>query len=118
MQQEIQESAYRAQKAIEACEQLVVGVNAHQVEEALELERLEVDPAVERSQRERLESLRAGRDAKKAAALLERLADAAAGEDNLMPLFIECVESGLTLGEICDALRAVWGEYRAGTTIL
>jgi methylmalonyl-CoA mutase N-terminal domain/subunit len=62
-------------------------------------------------QQERLRTLRARRDSSRAAQLLQTLETAAGGTDNLMPLILECVEQDLTLGEICGALRAAWGEY-------
>jgi methylmalonyl-CoA mutase N-terminal domain/subunit len=113
MQNEIQNAAYAAQQEIEHKEQIVVGVNQFQVNEEMTLERLKVDPAIELGQRERLKKLREGRDPKKAAELLGKLKTAATGTENLMPLFIECVEHDITLGEICNTLRSVWGEYVA-----
>jgi len=113
MQNEIQNAAYAAQQAIERGEQIVVGVNQFQVEEDLTLERLKVDPAIETSARERLKKLRENRDQKVAEQLLAKLKTAAQVTENLMPLFIECVENDITLGEICNALRDVWGEYVA-----
>ncbi|GAB4458840.1 MAG: methylmalonyl-CoA mutase family protein [Anaerolineales bacterium] len=113
IQNEIQNAAYAAQQAIERGEQVVVGVNQFQVEEELTLERLKVDPAIELRQKERLQELRKSRDGERVASLLSRVADAAKGNENLMPLFIECVENNITLGEICNTLRAVWGEYTA-----
>jgi methylmalonyl-CoA mutase N-terminal domain/subunit len=113
MQNEIQEAAYAAQKAIERGEQVVVGVNQFLADEQVTLERLQVDPAIEAAARQRLADLRAKRDAAKAAELLRRVEVAARGTQNLMPLFIECVEHDVTLGEICNTLRGVWGEYVA-----
>lgn len=113
MQSEIQNAAYAAQQAIERGEQVVVGVNQFAVDEEITLERLRVDPAIELGQRERLKRLRETRDQRLAEELHSRLKSAASGGDNLMPLFIECVENGVTLGEICNALRTVWGEYVA-----
>ncbi len=112
MQNEIQDSAYKFQKEVESKAQIVVGVNSFQVEETKELERLKVDPAIEENQRQNLAQLRVARDVHKAQELLGRLAVAAKGSDNLMPLFIECVENDLTLGEICGVLRREWGEYQ------
>jgi methylmalonyl-CoA mutase N-terminal domain/subunit len=112
MQSEIQQAAYHVQKSIEKKEQVVVGVNAFQVEENLTLERLKVNPAIEVGQRARLDEVRRKRDAHKVSELLTRLEGAARGKDSLMPLFIECVEEYVTLGEICGILREVWGEYR------
>jgi methylmalonyl-CoA mutase N-terminal domain/subunit len=113
MQNEIQNAAYAAQQAIEKKEQIVVGVNQFMVEEDLTLERLQVDPAIEASARERLKKLRDSRDQRVADELLGKLKEAARGTENLMPLFIECVENDITLGEICNTLRGVWGEYVA-----
>jgi len=113
MQNEIQNAAYAAQQAIEKKEQIVVGVNQFQMDEELTLERLQVDPAIEAAQTARLKALRDNRDQQIVDQLLNQLAAAARGTDNLMPLFIECVENDVTLGEICNALRGVWGEYMA-----
>jgi methylmalonyl-CoA mutase N-terminal domain/subunit len=113
VQVEIQNAAYEFQKAMEHKEEIVVGVNAYQVEEAVELERLKVDPSIEQQQRQRLSALRQGRDNARASELLTHLESAARSTDNLMPLFIECVENRITLGEICGLLRKVWGEYQA-----
>ena len=113
IQGEIQEAAYAFQQAMERGDETVVGVNAFQVDEKVDLERLSVDPAIEQSQRRRLAELRARRDAGKAAELKGRLESAARSTENLMPLFIECVEHDLTLGEICNVLRGVWGEYES-----
>ena len=112
VQDEIQEAAYAFQRALEGGEEIVVGVNAFQVEENIELERLQVDPAIEQQQRARLAALRAGRDAAHASELLSRLESTARTSENLMPLFIECVENSITLGEICGVLRGLWGEYQ------
>jgi methylmalonyl-CoA mutase N-terminal domain/subunit len=112
IQGEIQESAYRYQRDIESDEKIVIGMNAYQVEENLELERLLVDPRIEADQMARLSMLRSNRDQAKVADLLTRLENAARGDDNLMPLFITCVENQITLGEICGLLRKVWGEYQ------
>jgi methylmalonyl-CoA mutase N-terminal domain/subunit len=113
MQNEIQNAAYAAQQAIEKKEQIVVGVNQFTVDEVLTLERLKVDPSIEVAARQRLADLRANRDADKVTELLVKLENVARGTDNLMPLFIECVEHDITLGEICNTLRGVWGEYAA-----
>jgi methylmalonyl-CoA mutase N-terminal domain/subunit len=112
VQNEIQEAAYRYQQAVEAKTQLVVGVNAFTSDEATDIERLRVDPRMEQEACARLAALRARRDPARVAALRARLRAAAAGSDNLMPLFIECVENDVTVGEICHTLRSVWGEYR------
>jgi methylmalonyl-CoA mutase N-terminal domain/subunit len=110
-QAEIQEAAYRAPQAVERCEQIVVGVNDFVSGEPPELETLRVDPAAEEKQKQRLRELRARRDSARAAELAARLEAAAKEPGNLMPLILACVEADLTLGEICGALRAAWGEY-------
>jgi len=112
IQDEIQEAAYQYQLAVSRGEEVVVGVNTLQVEEKIELERLQVDPDIEWSQRARLAELRQKRDASRVNELLAQLETAARGRENLVPLFIECVEASLTLGEICGLLRRLWGEYQ------
>jgi len=113
MQNEIQNAAFTAQKAIERKEEIVVGVNQFTVAEDMTLERLKVDPAIEVQARERLQKLRETRNKERVDELLAELKEAALGTRNLLPLFIECVESEITLGEICNTLRSVWGEYVA-----
>lgn len=117
LQGEIQESAYIYQQAIEDHEQIVVGLNEFKIEEHIELEQLHVDPAVENSQRARLASLREKRDQTKVLELISQIETAARGNEPLMPLFITCVESQITLGEICNVLRQIWGEYQPTTWI-
>ncbi len=119
IQREIAEAAYNYQQAVETGEQVVVGVNDYQVDEEWEqIERLEVDSAVEEQQRTRLKALREQRDEERASAALKRIEEATHKSDApLMPLFITAVEADCTLGEICGVLREVWGEYRPGVTI-
>jgi len=112
MQGEIQEAAYHFQRSIEKKDQVVVGVNAFQVDEKIELEGLQVNHAIEENQRASLAELRSNRDDQKAGELLGHLDAAARSRDNLMPLLISCAENDLTLGEICGVLRKVWGEYQ------
>jgi methylmalonyl-CoA mutase N-terminal domain/subunit len=81
------------------------------------LDKLRVDPAIEQGQRMRLAAIRERRDAQKAMELLGQLETAANNDENLVPLFVECVENDLTLGEICGVLRKVWGEYQPSTWI-
>ncbi|MBP1701470.1 MAG: putative isobutyryl-CoA mutase [Chloroflexi bacterium] len=111
IQNEIQQAAYAFQQAVERGDEIVVGVNAFQAGEKMELERLRVDPAIEQAQRQRLVELRQRRDAQRTSELLTHLSVAAPGSENLVPLFIECVENDITLGEICRVLRDRWGEY-------
>jgi len=117
IQGEIQESAYTYQREIEKEDQIIVGVNAFQIDEKLELERLQVDPSIEAEQCVRLKILRENRDQIQVSNLLSRLEDAAHGNENLMPLFIQCVENDITLGELCGILRKVWGEYQPPTWV-
>ncbi|MFW5714570.1 MAG: acyl-CoA mutase large subunit family protein [Brevefilum sp.] len=111
MQQEIQEAAYRFQRAVEKGEDIVVGVNKYQIDEDIELEALKVDPEVEENQKQQLAALRENRDQEKVNQCLSQLENAARNEGALMPLFVECAENQVTLGEICGVLRDVWGQY-------
>jgi methylmalonyl-CoA mutase N-terminal domain/subunit len=113
MQAEIHDAAYAYQKNIEQGDQVVVGVNNFADDNKLEIDRLIVDKEIEERQRERVRAIRKHRDSEKTSALLDRLSNAAQGADNLMPLFIECVENNITLGEICNTLRNIWGEYES-----
>ncbi|MDH5506232.1 MAG: methylmalonyl-CoA mutase family protein [Anaerolineae bacterium] len=115
IQNEIHTAAYQYQQSLERGDEIVVGVNAYQVDEQIELERLEVDPSIEAGQRQRLQTLRANRDAEKVSQLLSRLESAAGQQENLMPLLVECVEHHITLGEVCGLLRSQWGEYQPQT---
>lgn len=113
VQREIQEAAYQFQRALEGKQEIVVGVNKFEQEnEKLSIEMMKLDPAMEAEQRAHLAALRAERDNTKVAELRGRLAQAASSSENLMPLFVECVEHDVTLGEICHTLREVWGEYQ------
>ncbi len=115
---EIQDAAYEYQKAIEKREEIVVGVNGFTVDdEAVDPDLLRVDPATEAAAHQRLAALRAGRDSEKVSALRQRLADAARGNENLMPLIIECVDNDVTTGEVCNTLREVFGEYRPAVMV-
>jgi len=113
IQNEIHDAAYQFQQAVDHQDAIVVGVNAYQVEEQIELDRLTVDPAIEAEARSRLIALRQNRDAAKVSELLSQLEQAAHSSQNLMPLLVECVENQITLGEICGLLRKEWGEYQA-----
>ena len=114
MQSRIADSSYRAQEAIERGDTVVVGVNKFAEANAgpqMELQR--IDASVEREQVARLKTYRAQRDASDVAARLATIRAAATGNDNLMPHFVEAVDAGATLGEICDELRAVFGKHVA-----
>jgi methylmalonyl-CoA mutase N-terminal domain/subunit len=117
IQREIQESAYRYQKAVETQEQIVVGVNRFRVVEDHKPRLLRVDESVRAAQIERLWQLRAGRDNDVVERALVALQDAARGDDNLMPYILEAVEAYATTGEICNALRSVFGEYQPPTAV-
>ena len=113
IQQQIQDAAYEYQRDLEAKRQIVVGVNQFgQADEVLTIPTLQLDPAIEAAQCARIQALRAQRDNGKVAELRGQLATAARTHENLLPLFITCVEHDVTLGEICHTLRGVWGEYR------
>ncbi len=116
-QREIHEAAYQAQLQIESEDKIVVGVNAFKTPKPEKLERLSVDESIERGQRMRLERIRSERDPKRVEAILDHISKAAAGEESLIPIFIEAVEADITLGEICNVLRDVWGEHRPQFTI-
>jgi len=115
-QRQIQESAYRWQLAVDQGDKIVVGVNRFQVEEELSLDRLQVDPVVGERQTARLRALRERRDNKMVSSALSRLEVAAHGDENLMPFILDAVEQYATLGEICNVLRGVFGEYQPSTT--
>ena len=117
IQREIQDSAYRYQREIEKEERVVVGVNKFQIEEKPPKDLLRVDPGVRISQMEGLEKLRSERDNSKVKGMLGDLKKAAQGKDNLMPVILEAVKAYATLGEICDELRGVFGEYQPVSTI-
>jgi methylmalonyl-CoA mutase N-terminal domain/subunit len=117
IQREIQDSAYRYQREIEKGERVVVGVNRFQVEEEPPKDLLRVDPAVRLSQIERLKRLRSERDDGTVNDIVSELRKAAEGNDNLMPVILDAVKAYATLGEICDALRDVFGEYQPVSTI-
>jgi len=112
VQREIQESAYRLQREIEAGERVVVGVNRFRDDDASRIPILRVDPQLESQQVARLQALRARRDAAAVERSLARLRDVATGGGNLVPAIVECVDRSVTLGEISDALRALFGEHR------
>ncbi|MFL6194084.1 MAG: methylmalonyl-CoA mutase [Thermoanaerobaculia bacterium] len=110
-QKEIAEAAYRYQMAVEDKREIVVGVNAFQAQEE-RTEILKIDPAAEREQVERLRALRDRRNQERTAAALQTLSTAAREDRNLMPAILDAVRAEATLGEVSDALREVYGEYR------
>jgi methylmalonyl-CoA mutase N-terminal domain/subunit len=112
VQREIQEAAYEYQKAVETNDVVVVGVNKFQIEENETIPILKVNEQIERGQIERLRALREKRDEEKAENALAKLEEAANGTENLLPKILDCVENYVTVGEISNRLRRVWGEYR------
>jgi methylmalonyl-CoA mutase N-terminal domain/subunit len=110
-QKEIAESAYQFQRAVESKAQVIVGVNEFVSSEREEIGTLYIDETAGERQLARLDATRRSRDCARASAALERLRTTARGDSNLMPPLIEAVRSHATVGEMCDGLREVWGEY-------
>ncbi len=111
-QREIAEASYRYQSEVERGERIVVGVNRYQVEEDEPVPILTIDPALEREQVERVRALRAARDSRRAEEALAEVKRVAASDANLMPALIDASLADVTMGEMCDALREVWGVWR------
>jgi len=110
-QREIAESAYRYQQAVEEGRTVVVGVNAHVADQEPKMPILYIDDTVGEWQLSRLAAVRASRDGTRVAASLEAMRQAARGDGPLMEPILEAVRAYATVGEMCDALRDVWGEY-------
>ncbi len=117
VQMEIQKAAYEYQRAVETKEQVVVGVNDFIAEEERAIPTLRIDPQIEREQIQRLQALRAKRDAGKTQAAIAELARRAATSENLLPAILGAVEAYATVGEISDTLRLAFGEYRESVVI-
>jgi methylmalonyl-CoA mutase, N-terminal domain len=117
VQREIQNAAYGYQQAVDAQEAIVVGVNEFASEQEVAVPIQRIDEALEGRQVERVQALRARRDAGVHAAALRRVEDAARGGRNLMPQILHAVESYATVGEIADVMRRVFGEYRESVTV-
>ncbi|HET7377027.1 MAG TPA: methylmalonyl-CoA mutase family protein, partial [Anaerolineae bacterium] len=117
IQSEIAEAAYQYQKSIEKQDQIVVGVNQFHTNAPLHLARSRVDPAIELEQRSRLADLRQRRNNTRVSELRSQLAAIAKSSENLMPPILACVEGEVTLGEICNTLRGVFGEYQPSVGI-
>ena len=117
VQQEIQKAAYEYQQAVDTGEQVVVGVNRFQAEEERPIPTMQIDPEIERTQVARLNALRAHRDAAKTKAALAEVERRAHSTENLMPAILSAVEAYATVGEISDALRRAFGEYRESVVI-
>ena len=112
-QREIAEASYRYQSEVESGKRVVVGVNRYVLEDEVPIAILKIDPALEQKQIDRLAAVKAGRDSAKVEAGLATLKESAAKDGvNLMPPIIEASRDYVTLGEMCDALREVWGVWR------
>jgi len=111
-QAEIAEASFRYQSEVEARQRLIVGVNAHTVGQETPIPLHKIDPALEPRQVERVRALRAQRDAFAAERTLAELRETAAGTANLMPAIIRAAQADVTMGEMCDVLRDVWGIWR------
>ncbi|MBI4267135.1 MAG: methylmalonyl-CoA mutase [Chloroflexi bacterium] len=112
VQDEISRAAYDYQKAVDSGEQPVIGVNMYVTHEEPEINLLEIDESVEQKQVARVKNLKAGRDGGKMTKALDGVRQTARGNENIMPALIEAVMAYATVGEISDALREVFGEYR------
>jgi methylmalonyl-CoA mutase N-terminal domain/subunit len=110
-QREIAESAYRFQQAVEAGERVIVGVNDFVTDDEPPVGILYIDESAGEKQLAKLETLRRRRDQNRVQRSLDALRDGVAGTDNTMPLLLDAVRAYATIGEMCDALRDVWGEY-------
>jgi methylmalonyl-CoA mutase N-terminal domain/subunit len=112
-QREIAEASFRYQSEVERNERIIVGVNRYTLDDEPPVEILKIDPALEQKQIDRVRALRARRDASAVERSLTRLKDAAARDDmNLMPVIVDAARAYVTMGEMCDAWREVWGVWR------
>ena len=117
IQREIQEAAFQYQRAVESGQQVIVGVNRFELPEETPYPVLRVDPALEAEQVARLRQLRSERNRAAVEAALRCIEEAARGEGNLLPPIVAAVEAYATVGEISDALRRVFGEYREAVVV-
>ncbi|HEY4901725.1 MAG TPA: methylmalonyl-CoA mutase family protein [Terriglobales bacterium] len=117
IQAEIQNAAYEYQQAVDRKEAIVVGVNAFGIDEEKPIPLQHIDESLERKQVERLKALRVKRDQAKWKASIQHVEDCARGSNNLMPAIIEAVDANATVGEISDAMRRVYGEYKETVVI-
>jgi len=115
MQREIVESAYRHQQEVENKERTIVGLNQFTTDVKTPIKTLRVNPTVEKKQTMQMQILKRKRNSEKAKAVLAQLHHAAKHNENLMPKMIEAAKNYVSLGEICDVLREIYGEYRAPT---
>ena len=112
VQKEIAKEAYRHQREIESGKRVIVGVNRHTTEEPVPIEIHRMDPEIVESLKEKLRNLRKERDSTRVKNALVQLNEAARDDKNLMPFILDAVKSYATVGEICDTLRDVFGEYQ------
>ena len=117
VQREIQQAAFECQRAVERGEQVVVGVNRYTAAQEGAVPTLRIDPEIEQAQVERLRRLRARREAAPVRTALARVEEAARSSENLMPPILQAVEAYATVGEIADALRRVFGEYKESVVV-
>ncbi|HEU5211750.1 MAG TPA: methylmalonyl-CoA mutase family protein [Gaiellaceae bacterium] len=111
-QREIAEASFRYQSEVEARQRVIVGVNRYEAADEAPLEILRIDPALERKQIERVQGLRARRDSGAVERALAKLREGAARDASLMPLIVDASRAYVTMGEMCEALREVWGIWR------
>jgi len=116
LQREIQNAAYQYQREIEEDKRTIVGINRFTATSP-KISRLQIDPEVARRQVERLQEAKKNRDSAQVSRSLQRLDDAVRGEENTLPVLIECVESYATVGEMCDVMRKVFGTQREFVSI-
>ncbi len=116
VQNEIQEAAYEYQRAVETDDAIVVGVNKFQSDEG-SIPVMRIDEKIERDQVARLQAIRARRNAADAEAALNAIEEAAKGTENLLPRILTAAEAQVTVGEISNRLRSVWGEYHESVTV-
>lgn len=117
VQREIQEAAYREQRATEERQRIVVGVNKFTAAESVHIPVFAVDPGFEMEQRAKVDRLRRSRDNSRVERVLHTLDEVAKGSGNLLPLLIEAVDAYATIGEICAVLRRVFGEHRESVAL-
>jgi methylmalonyl-CoA mutase, N-terminal domain len=117
VQRQIQEAAYKFQREVEDGDRTVVGVNDFQTEGEAPMDLLKVDDGPERLQLAKIKKVKAERDGEAVKAKLAALAKAAKGTDSLLPFILDAVRSYATLGEVCNTLRAEWGEYVPGADL-
>ena len=117
IQKEIQNAAYHHQMAVEQKSEVIIGVNDFTQDAGTAPDVLKIDPSVEKNQISRLKKMKAARDGNIVQSHLEKIRNAAEGTDNLMPLYVSAVEDNVTLGEISDSLRKVFGLFKETITV-